>query len=205
MRDFWTIFVLSVLTSVDNAVIVSGIARRSRYNLVLVGLLAALILSALRTPMVLGVVSVRHLTGLRLCLGIAVLWVAVRLCRVEPDARDEMSFGRLLTVIVVTDLALSLDTVLGLAVVARNPLLVWLGVACSLLPLYALLPVFAEVMERVWWMQILTAGFVAELGIDSITDDPLLPLHLSGRPEILVRAAAAAVTIAYGFWRAGRR
>ncbi len=204
MHQFMTIFILSLLTSLDNAIVVSGIARRTKHNLMLVGLISSIVLTGCRTALIMGIVSVSTLPGFRLGLGLIVLWVAVRLTELTTESSDrkDISVLRLILLITVTDMALSVDNIVSVATVSKNPWLIGTGVFFSLVPLFLLLPFFANVMKRVEWVQILAAGFVAELAIDAITDDKLLKSRVpTGWTEFIIRSSAALIVILYGFWR----
>lgn len=204
MQQFATIFVLNLLTSIDNAIVIGGIAKRTRHSLLLIGLVSTILLTIFRTALIMGVLSASNVTGFRIGVGLVVLWVAVRLSELTAVAtrRKDTSFLRLIVMIVATDLALSIDNILSLSIVTKNLWIVGFGVFFSLLPLLLLLPICVNVMERMPWIQILAAGFVAELGVDVITDDKLLaPRMPTGWGEVAIRASAAAIVVLYGFWR----
>lgn len=203
MQQLATVFVLNLLTSIDNAIVIGGIAQKTRHNLMIVGLVSAIILAACRTALIMGVLSFVNIPGFRIGLGLVVLFVALRLSQISPSPqRKELSFSRLVFVIVVTDLALSVDNVVSLSVVTKNPWTVGTGVLLSLIPLLMLIPVFVNIMERIMWIQILAAGFVAELGADAITDDKLVVSRMpTGWREVVIRASVALIVILYGIWR----
>ncbi|MCF8567586.1 hypothetical protein LLE49_22965 [Alicyclobacillus tolerans] len=208
MQQFAAIFILNLLTSIDNAIVIGGIVQRTRHNLVLVGAVSALILAFLRTALILGVLSVTDIPGFRIGIGLIVLWVALRLSEVIPDPKrePETTFWRVIVMVVATDLALSIDNILSLSVVTKNPIAVGLGVLLSLLPLLLLLPVVINVMKHIWWLQILAAGFVAELAVDLITDDRILGSRMpTGWKEVIIRGCAALIVMFYGWWKMRRK
>ena len=202
MQQFVTIFILNLLTSVDNAIVVGSIARRSKH-LVALGASSAVILTVLRTALITGVVSVVNQPGWRLGLGLVVFAVSVRMAHIQTDTRKpEPRFWNLLAVIIVTDLALSIDNILSLAVVSTTVWLIAVGVFLSLLPLLMLLPVISRIIDQIAWLQVLAAGFVAELAADTVLDDKwLLRRAVSGQMEFLIRSACAMAVLAYGAWR----
>lgn len=203
MEQFIIIFLLNLLTSIDNAIIIGGMAKKAKH-LFVIGAVSAFVITVIRTASIMGVVSIAKAPGLRFSVGVVVLWIAVVLAhQAKPTIRyREPSFGRLLFLITITDLALSIDNILSLAVVSKHTFVVAIAVFTSLLPLLLLLPVIVNVMERIAWLQILVAGFVAELAIDSITDDQWAAAFApTGRTEILIRAGAAVILILYGIWR----
>lgn len=209
MQQFATIFVLNLLTSVDNAIVIGGIAGRSRHLLAL-GVCSAAILTVLRTALIAGVLSVTDKPGWRIILGATVLVIAIGMAHMRPErrARTEPSFLRLLFIILVTDMALSIDNILSLATVSKTLWIIAVGVFISLLPLLLLLPVMARVMDQIAWIRVLAAGFVAELGVDTLTDDKLIITHIPhGTIEVVLRASCAVAVMMYGFWNiyAGRR
>lgn len=202
MQQFVTIFVLNLLTSVDNAIVVGSIARRSKH-LVALGACSAVILTVLRTALITGVVSVINQPGWSLGLGLVVFAVSLRMAHIQTDTRKpEPRFWNLLAVIVVTDLALSIDNILSLAVVSKTIWLIGVGVFLSLVPLLMLLPVISRVIEQILWLQVLAAGFVAELAADTVLDDrSLVPRVPSSRTEYIIRSICALAVLAYGAWR----
>lgn len=202
MHPFFSIFILNLLTSMDNAIVLSGIAKQHK-NLLAIGFLSSVVITVCRTALIMGVASVSNLPGLRLTLGIIVLFVALNLANVKTNVeRDGVSFWHVLLMVVVTDLALSVDNILSLAVLSKNLFVVASSVFLSLLPLLMLLPTIVRTMERVVWLRVFAAGFVAELAIDSITDDPWVVDRIPrGHFELILRIASAIVIILYGFWR----
>lgn len=202
MNQFVSIYVLNLLTSIDNAIVLGGIAKRHR-NLFAIGFVSSVVITVCRTLLILGLTSVVKLPGLRFTLGIIVLFVAINLANVRLSrGRHQMSFGRVVVMVVATDLALSVDNIFSLSMLSKNVFVIASAVFLSLLPLLMLLPVIVRVMNHVVWLQVLAAGFVAELGIDSITDDPwIAPKIPHGAVEVIVRVGSAVVVILYGFWR----
>lgn len=202
MNQFISIFVLNLLTSMDNAIVLGGIAKQHK-NLFGIGLLSSLVITVCRTALIMGLASVAKFPGLRFTLGVLVVFVAISLANVQvANARDHVSFWRVLFMVVATDLALSVDNIFSIAVLSKNVFVIGTAVFLSLLPLLMLLPVIVRVMNHVLWLQVLAAGFVAELAIDSITDDPWIVHKVPrGHFEFILRAGAAVVVILYGFWR----
>ncbi|QSO53364.1 hypothetical protein JZ785_05710 [Alicyclobacillus curvatus] len=202
MKEILAIYVINLLTSIDNAIVIGGIANRHK-NLLPILAVSSVVITVCRTALIVGIASVAAWPGFRLLLGVGVLFVAIGLARVPMDDRKHFgtSFWGVLSMVVVTDLALSVDNVLSIAVLSANPLVIAASVFFSLLPLFMLLPVMITVMNQVLWLRILAAGFVAELAVDSITDDPFLKHSVpSGRMELLLRVLSAVIVIAYGFW-----
>lgn len=201
---------LNLLTSVDNAIVVGSIARRSKHLLAL-GACSAVILTVLRTALITGVVSVVNRPGWSLGLGLIVFAVSIRMAHIQTDdtRKVEPRFWNLLAVIVVTDLALSIDNILSLAVVSKIVWMIGVGVFLSLLPLLMLLPVISRVIDQIAWIQVLAAGFVAELAADTVLDDRWLAKRVpSVHIEFFMRAACAALVLGYGavrLYRARRR
>lgn len=209
MTQFISIFLLNLLTSIDNAVVIGGIANRYK-NLFAIGVVSAAVITVCRTLLIIGIVSIVKWPGLRMTLGILVAIVAVSLANVDiDDRRGDSGFWKVLLMVVATDLALSVDNILSIAVLSKNPMVIASSVFLSLLPLLMLLPWIVKVMNQVPWLRILAAGFVAELAVDSITDDPIVKPHVpGGHVEMAVRIGFAVLVVLYGFWRTywtGRR
>lgn len=206
MKPFIAIFLINVLTSIDNVIVVGGIASRYRY-LVPISLASTVVITVCRTLVIMGIGRITAWPGFRFMLGAAVFIVALQLANARADGnRENQSFWRVLLLVVVTDMALSVDNVLSISMISKNPIVVASSVFLSLLPLLLLLPIIVRTMDQVIWLRILAAGFVAELAIDSITDDPLIArIAPQGNVEVLLRVASAVVVIIYGFWMTYRR
>lgn len=202
MQEFLALFLLGFLTSVDNAIVLGGIAHQYR-NLLAIGLASSLVITVCRTALIMGIVSVVHWPGLRFTLGILVLFVAISIASVKKESgRTHAPFWRVLLTVTAMDLTLSIDNILSIAVMSKNLFLIALSTFLSLVPLLMLLPVIVRVMNQVAWLRVLAAGFVAELAVDSITDDPWIVHSVpSGGSEVLFRVLAALLVISYGLWR----
>lgn len=202
LQQFLAIFLVNFLTSIDNAIVLAGIANRYK-NLLVLGAVSSIVITVCRTALIMGIVSVTKWPGFRLTLGLAVLIVAFNIANASSEeTRDKSGFWRVLFVVIATDLALSVDNIMSIAIISKNVILIALSVFLSLFPLFMLLPVMVKVMDQLAWLRILAAGFVAELAIDSITDDPFVAPHApKGHMELFLRAGFALLVILYGVWR----
>lgn len=202
-QPFLTIFILNLLTSIDNAIVLAGIANRYK-NLFAIALTSAVVLTICRTVLIVGIVSVTKFPGLRFTLGLVVLLVAINLAnvKIEGGGRQRLPFWNVLFMVVMTDLALSIDTILSVAVISKNVFVIASSVFLSLLPLLLLLPFIVRIMNKVIWLRILAAGFVTELAVDSITDDPWVVHRIpGGHFELFIRIFSAVIVVLYGFWK----
>ena len=202
LKEFVAVFLLNLLTSIDNAIVLAGIANRYK-NLWAMAAASSVILTICRTALIVGIVSVVAWPGFRMVLGIAVLLVAINIANVKTgEQREHSTFFRVLLTVIVTDLALSVDNIMSIAILSKHTVLIAVAVFLSLLPLFMLLPFIVRIMDQIAWLRVLAAGFVAELAIDSIMDDPLLIRRIpAGHFELFVRISSAAIVIIYGLWK----
>ncbi len=202
LKEFVAIFLLNLLTSIDNAIVLAGIANRYK-NLWAIGAASSVILTICRTALIAGIVSVGTWPGFRLTLGVAVLFVAINIANVKTGHdREHSGFFQVLMTVVLTDLALSVDNIMSIAIISKHTVLIAVAVFLSLLPLFMLLPFIVKIMDQIAWLRILAAGFVAELAIDSILDDPLVIHRVPiGHFEVFIRVGSAVIVIVYGIWK----
>jgi YjbE family integral membrane protein len=205
------IVLIDLVLSGDNAVVIGMAARplprRQRRLAILFGGGAAIVLRITLTAvaaLLLGLPALRAIGGLLL------LWIAVRL--LQPDehadggARAASTLVGAIGTILLADFIMSLDNVLGVAAASHGDLpLLLFGLILSMAILMVGGSVFAEVIDRQWWLAYLGAAVIAWTGADMLQEDDLV-LQVVRLPEIArysidALAAVAVIVIARRLYR----
>jgi len=159
MVSLLQIILIDLVLSGDNAVIIGMATRnldvRNRKRAILLGALAAILLRVFFTCI--AAVSLVQVPLLQLFGGLALIWIAVRLL-VENDVgctvvSPQRSLLRAVKTIVLADLIMSLDNILGVAGASHgNLLLLLLGLLFSMPLLMTGSQVLASLMSRFSWI-----------------------------------------------------
>ena len=193
------IVLIDLVLSGDNAVVIGMAARplhgRQRTLAIVIGGGAAIVLRIALTTLAAFLLG---LPALKAIGGAVLLWIAVRL--LEPtDDKTETRVATSLTgaigTILLADFIMSLDNVLGVAAASRGdvPLLVF-GLLVSMAILMVGGSVFANLLDRLWWLAYLGAAVIAWTGADMIQDDALVNQVLS-TPDLARWTIDALVTV----------
>lgn len=216
--DFWVavlqIILINIVLSGDNAVVIALACRnlpaQQRRIGVLWGVAGAVIL---RIVLTLFAVSLLTLPWLKLCGGILLLWIGVQLLIPEnengPNIRStDHLFGTIRTII-VADLVMSLDNVLGVAAAAKdNVYLLGLGLAISIPLIVWSSQLIMKIMERFPMVIMAGAGLLGwvagEMMIGDLVIVAWIGAHLPAA-HYVAPALGALLVIATGKWMEGRQ
>jgi YjbE family integral membrane protein len=167
---FLEILFIDVVLAGDNAIVVgalaAGLPAKQRKNVILIGVVAALVL---RIAFALIVSQLLQIVGLVLAGGILLLWVAWRMYResrhkeetgAQEFAGDERSgvkpartFASAAFGVAVADVSMSLDNVLAVAGAAReHPYILVFGLVLSVLLMGVAANVIAKYIDRYRWI-----------------------------------------------------
>ncbi|MDE2260388.1 MAG: TerC family protein [Betaproteobacteria bacterium] len=182
--EFWVglfqIVGIDIVMSGDNAAVIALAARnlkgRQRHSAVVLGSLGAVILRVLLTIVAVQLLALSYLQTVGSLL---LLWVAYRL--VLPAKKLEKGeLGRdpglmeAVWAIVIADVVMSLDNVLGLAAVARgNWLLLTIGLAISILLIVIGSSLLLRLMTRYPVIVILGGALLGYVAGDLLLSDPI--------------------------------
>jgi YjbE family integral membrane protein len=194
------IVVIDLVLSGDNAVVIGMAARplhdRQRMLAIVIGGGAAIVLRVTLTSVA---ALLLGLPALKAIGGAVLLWIAVRL--LEPDAHDTetkaaTSLGGAIGTILLADFIMSLDNVLGVAAASHGdvPLLIF-GLLVSMAILMVGGSLFANLLDRLWWLAYLGAAVIAWTGADMIQDDGLVT-QIIATPDLMRWTINAIVTVA---------
>lgn len=163
LAAFVQVVLIDVLLAADNAIVVgalaAGLPAAMRRNVILVGVVAALVL---RIGFALVVTQLLQIVGLVLAGGLLLVWVAWKMGRElrAGSAADEplaepapRRFWSAAWAVAVADVSMSLDNVLAVAGAARDhPGILAIGLILSVALMGLAANVLARVIERYRWL-----------------------------------------------------
>jgi YjbE family integral membrane protein len=195
------IVLIDLVLSADNAVVIGMAAHplppRQRRLAVLLGGGVAILLRVLLT----GVATVLlGLPALKAIGGVLLLWIAYRLLERDDMPRDSVRAASTLraaiATILIADLVMSLDNVLGVAAAANGDIvLLVFGLLVSMALVMFGGGLFAGMIDRLWWLAYVGAAVIAWTGSEMIQEDALvsglaeLPVGLEIGVNVLVTVA----------------
>ncbi|MGI9148244.1 MAG: TerC family protein [Chloroflexota bacterium] len=196
------IILINLVLSADNAVVIGMAAHplppgQRRLAIVFGGGLAVLLRVVLTgiAAWLLGVPSLKAVGGLLL------LWIAFKLLEREDETRADAaragsSLRGAIATILVADLVMSLDNVLGVAAASGGDIaLLVFGLLVSMAIVMLGGGLFADLIDRLWWLAYLGAAVIAWTGSKMIQEDALIdgltsfPLPVEVAVNVVITAA----------------
>lgn len=215
--QFWVglmqIIVVNIVLSGDNAVVIALAARslpaRQQKQAIIWGSVAAIVLRVILTVVA---VEMLKLPYLKIIGSGLLFWIAVQLLVPEDDGADGVessaSLIAAIRTILIADLIMSLDNVIGVAAAAKGNLtLLILGLAISIPLIVFGSTLILKLMDR--FPIIITAG-AALLGYvagEMLVTDPVLVDWINTNVHFLhnaVPVAGAVMVVVIGKWLAAR-
>ena len=198
------IVVIDLVLSGDNAVVIGMAAHRlsgqQRRLAILLGGGAAIVLRMTLTAVATVLLT---LPALKAVGGLLLLWIATSLLKEEEESHEGVKQaatlrGALLTIL-VADLVMSTDNVLGVAAAAHGDLvLLVFGLALSMAILMLGGSLVASLINRLWWLVYVGAAVIAWTGVDLLLDDPLLAQYVDLADEVELMVAAVVTALVVG-------
>lgn len=220
-HEFWigllAIIWVNILLSGDNAVVIALAARslppKQRKQAIIWGSIAAIIMRVILTIVA---VEMLKLPYLKIVGGLLLLWIAVQLLVPEGDDGDgeAKTYGSIfaaIRTIMIADLVMSLDNVIGVAAAAKgNIVLLVLGLAISIPLIVFGSTLILKVMDR---FPIIITGGAALLGWiagEMLESDPAIADWIMANVGWLVSLrvapiAGAALVVITGTWLVRRK
>jgi YjbE family integral membrane protein len=162
MAAFLQVLMIDVMLAGDNAIVVGALAAgldpKQRKNVILIGILAALVL---RIIFALAVTQLLQIVGLTFAGGLLLFWVAWKMWRElragphtnDAHLRPARSFAAAAWAVAVADVSMSLDNVLAVAGAAReHPGILIIGLLLSVILMGVAANLLARVIERYSWI-----------------------------------------------------
>jgi len=206
----WQIVIVDVLLSGDNAVVIALACRnlpdRIRNRAVIFGTLGAV---GIRVLFVFTISTLMLIPALKLIGGLLLLWIGIKLMLPqEGDGEDGIQgapdvWGAIRT-IVIADVVMSLDNVIGIVAAAKGSLLLVITGLLLSIPLIVFgSRLVLRVLNRFPVLVMAGAGLLGWLGGEIMAGDPLVkdvwPTISHGDARIIA-VLGAAIVIAGGTW-----
>jgi YjbE family integral membrane protein len=215
--QFWVglgqIILINIVLSGDNAVVIAlaarSLPRRQQTLAVFWGAGAAV---AMRIVLTIVAVELLRYPYLKIVGALLLFWIAVKLLLPENGADDEVessdNLWAAIKTILIADLVMSLDNVIGVAAAAKGDLLLLiLGLVISIPLVVFGATVLMKLMER--WPIIITigAGLLGWVAGEMIVTDPLVKEWVDASAAYLhwvSPATGVAFVVLLGKWLAAR-
>lgn len=204
MRTLYSVFaiiVINLVLSGDNAVVIGMAAHRlpvnDRRRAIVLGGAAAIVLRIILTVPAMYLLRV---PGLRIVGGLLLIWIAFRLLKEEEESEEGVKVAATMReaifTILVADLVMSTDNILGVAAASNNNVyLLLFGLIVSMAIIMWMGSIVAGLINRFVWLSYLGAAVIAWTGALMIFEDPLLE-GKSWNSRTAAYISAAAITIA---------
>ena len=209
---------INIILSGDNAVVIALAARAlpptQQKQAIIWGSAGAVVLRILLTFIAAYLLQWQFV---QIVGGLLLLWIGVQLLAEEDDGADDgespkaVSYWAAVRTILVADLVMSLDNVIGVALASKidgvmnYPLLV-IGLAISIPIVVFGSQVMIKLMERFPVIIVLGAGLIGWVAGDAIAHDPALD-SVFGNNKVLayaLKVGCALFVIAVGKWLSSR-
>jgi YjbE family integral membrane protein len=184
---FFSIMLINIILSGDNAVVIAmavkSLEKKQRFQGMLWGTVAAVVLRIVLTFFCVKLLAFPYL---KLVGGILITWIAIKLFLEGGDddenQKEVNTLGKAIVTILIADLVMSTDNVLGVAAACKgdiNLLLIGLGTSIPIIIFAANL--LSKLMDRFPIILILGAAVLGRVGGEMIMGDPVTQKFL-GHP-----------------------
>jgi len=207
--DFWVgllkIIWINILLSGDNAVVIALAARGlpvdQQRKAIMFGSGAAVVL---RIGLTIIAARLLELEGLQIIGGLLLLWIGAQLLADEEEgdeeAKEHANLMSAIRTILIADLVMSLDNVIGVAAAAKgDQVLLIIGLAISIPLVVFGSSMMIKLMERFPVIILLGAALIGWVGGETIVSDVLLRDTVAANPWLHYAAAAAGAVIVIGW------
>jgi YjbE family integral membrane protein len=203
------IILIDVVLSGDNAVVIGMAAHRlpshQRKIAIVIGGAAAIVLRIVLTYVALRLLQI---SGLKLAGGLLLIWIAFNLLKKEEESAEGVkvanSMGGAILTILVADLVMSTDNVLGVAAASHgSATLLLFGLILSMAILLWMGNMVAGMINRFAWLSYLGAAVIVWTGAMMIVEDPIIYQRAAwiSRPlAYLFAAVSTALVTALAHW-----
>jgi YjbE family integral membrane protein len=206
--DFWIgllkIIWINIILSGDNAVVIALAARslppEQQRKAILIGSGAAVVLRIALTVVAAKLLAMPYL---QIIGGVLLLWIGIQLLSEEEGDDDgEPKASNLMTAvrtILIADLVMSLDNVIGVAAAAKgDELLLIIGLAISIPLVVFGSSMMIKMMERFPVIVVFGAGLIGWVGGETVVSDVSLSEVLAANTWLHYAAAAAGAALVVG-------
>jgi YjbE family integral membrane protein len=201
----WQIVIVDVLLSGDNAVVIAlacrNLPEKHRNVAVLAGTAGAVLA---RLIFCFTISTLLEITALKLIGGALLLWIGIKLMLPEDDDQMKIEsaaglWGAVRT-IVIADLVMSLDNVIGIVAAAKGHFgLIAFGLCLSIPLIVFGSKIVLNMLHRFPMLVIAGAGLLGWLAGEIMIHDPLVPRfvlhHESSHTEVMIACATGALIV----------
>jgi YjbE family integral membrane protein len=213
--EFWLalsqIIMINIVLSGDNAVVIA-LASRSlppaqQKQAILFGSVGAIVLRIVLTFFAVYLLSLPYL---KLVGAALLLWIGIGLLKGEDDDTDLVGHAHLggaIKTIIVADLVMSLDNVIGVAAAAKgNTVLLVIGLAVSIPLIIYGSTLILKLMTRFPMIITIGAGLLGWVAGEMALSDPAISNWAGAHHNLHMMApvAGALLVVAVGKWRGSR-
>jgi YjbE family integral membrane protein len=210
---FWVaaleIIVINILLSGDNAVVIAlacrNLPQKQRRMGIFWGVIGAVVL---RVVLTFFAVQLLQLPYLQIVGGALLLWIGIKLIAEDDGDEHEIhASDRLVSAVktvIVADLVMSVDNVIGVAGAAKGslPLLVF-GLVVSIPLVVVGSQLIMKLLERFQWLVIAGGGLLGYIAGEIATEDTAVKPWITAHAPVLhyiVPALGVAVVVGAGIW-----
>jgi YjbE family integral membrane protein len=214
-RGLLEIIFINIILSGDNAVVIAmavrSLAPKQRQWGILLGTAGAVILRIILTFVA---AKLLEISFVKLAGGLLILWIAFKLILPGSDEENMKKVSGLrqaIITILMADLVMSLDNVLGVAGAARGDLLLLLiGLATSIPIVVFASNIITRLMDRFPIIVLIGAAILGRVAGEMIMSDPWVVRAMGGHPGRILDytvqfALAVGVVVAAKVWVKYRR
>ncbi len=180
IQDFLQVFFMTLVSDIDNMLILGAVLRRQSYFEVT--FLAAVLLTLTRTVYVCIVEGLSGVPMFHLLTGFILLFISYKLVTKLIYGVETQRFSRrppslfhnmkILATFAATDFLICWDGVLIVSNISDHILIISLGIFCSLLISLYFLRLIIKLAIAVPWMNVVAGGFIAQNAIMALAKDP---------------------------------
>jgi YjbE family integral membrane protein len=142
-----------------------------------------------------------QMSGLRVIGGLLLIWIAFKLLKEEEESAEGVkaasSMREAVSTILVADLVMSTDNVLGVAAAANNDMsLLVFGLVVSMVIILWMGAIVANLINKFVWLSYAGAAVIAWTGTMMVFDDPLVEkTGWISRPIAYISASIATIVV----------
>ncbi|MCG6551631.1 MAG: YjbE family putative metal transport protein [Candidatus Magnetominusculus sp. LBB02] len=202
--DFLNVILVNLALSSDNAIVlamaVKSLPKRSRKKGLVIGAACSFIINII---LIFYVSELLQLKYVRCVGGLIITMIAIRRCIEISDGgqegRQSSSVWNAVKVILVANLTMSFDNVLGVAAVSKGNLsLLILGLAISIPVVFLASNILAALLDRYPFIIYISAAVLGKIGAELMMTDPFIEAVIKPNTEWIrvteIVYAAAVVT-----------
>jgi YjbE family integral membrane protein len=211
LARLWAIVLIDLLLAGDNAVVIAlavrSLPRRQQLLGRVFGTAGAVLL---RVALIAIATVLLRVPLLQLVGGVLLVWIALKLVRSsdggEAHVREGTSLRRAIGIILVADVAMSLDNVLGVAGAAQGDIrLAVFGIALSIPIVVWGSGLLARLMARFTWITWLGGGILGYVAVEMILADIAVARWAAALSAVAaVLPPVVGLAIVGGGWRSER-